>query len=326
MTVPPILPRLFKISNMKDWLILCLLITGNCLLAQVIPVGFMQKAVPLLVSTSQVTSITSTSASSGGNVTSDGGKSITAKGVVWSTSINPTIALTTKTNQGAGSGVFSSNLTGLAEVNKYYVRAYAQNASATSYGDEISFWTSGPNGVTIGTKIWSNRNLEVTTYRNGDPITFASNATEWNAAKNAGIGAWTYYNWDAANGTIFGKLYNWYAVNDSRGLAPTGWHIPTKAEYTTLASNTSSSLKSTSSEWGANYGTNSTGFTGLPGGALNASVSFEAKGTSGWFWTSEADPTNSLNAYWRILHGTAGFLDVGSYSKTIGMSVRLVKD
>ena len=159
MTVPPILPRLFKISNMKDWLILCLLITGTCLLAQVIPVGFMQKAVPLLVSTSQVTSITSTSASSGGNVTSDGGKSITAKGVVWSTSINPTIALTTKTNQGAGSGVFSSNLTGLAEVNKYYVRAYAQNSSAISYGDEISFWTSGPNGVTIGTQIWSNINF-----------------------------------------------------------------------------------------------------------------------------------------------------------------------
>ncbi len=226
----PILLQLFKISNMKYWFILCLFFNGNCLLAQVIPVGFMQKGI---------------------------------------------LPIT---------------------------------------------------GVTIGTQIWSNRNLEVTTYRNGDPITFASNATQWIAAKNAGTGAWTYYNWDAANGATYGKLYNWYAVNDSRGLAPLGWHIPTKAEYNTLASNSASSLKSTSAEWGANYGTNSTGFTGLPGGALNASVSFEAKGTSGWFWTSDADPINSLNAYWRILHVTAGFLDVGSYSKTNGMSVRLVKD
>jgi uncharacterized protein (TIGR02145 family) len=227
----PILLQLFKISNMKYWLILCLFLNGNCLLAQVIPVGFIQKG---------------------------------------------TLPIT---------------------------------------------------GVTIGTQIWSNRNLEVSTYRNGDPITFASNATQWNAAKNAGTGAWTYYNWDAANGATYGKLYNWYAVNDSRGLAPLGWHIPTKAELSTLATNNSaSSLKSTSADWGVNYGTNSTGFTGLPGGSLYNNGSFADKGTSGWFWSSDYDPVNTSNANWRLLHSTAGFVDIGSYSKAWGMSVRLVKD
>jgi uncharacterized protein (TIGR02145 family) len=81
--------------------------------------------------------------------------------------------------------------------------------------------------VTIGTQIWTDTNLDVTTYRNGDLITYATNAVEWNAATDAGIGAWSYYNWDPANGAIYGKLYNWYAVNDSRRLAPSGYHIPT---------------------------------------------------------------------------------------------------
>ncbi len=300
-----------------------MLLTGNHLFAQVIPVGFIKKPpTPPLVSTTQVTSITSTAASSGGNVT---GESITSKGVVWSTTINPTIALTTKTIQGAGSGVFSSSLTGLAEANRYYVRAYAQNSAGTSYGSQINFLTPGPFGVTIGTKIWSNRNLEVTTYRNGDPITFASNATEWNNAKNAGTGAWTYYNWDAANGVTYGKLYNWFAVNDSRGLAPSGWHIPTKAEYTILATSyTSSSLKSTTSDWGSGVGTNSTGFTGLPGGSINNNGGFADKETSGWFWTSDFE--SAANAHFRLLHTNAGFVDLGGFSKAYGMSVRLVKD
>jgi uncharacterized protein (TIGR02145 family) len=213
----------------------------------------------------------------------------------------------------------------------YYVRAYATNAIGTSYGAAQSFTTLPPpqsqSTVLIGTQRWTDKNLEVTTYRNGDAITYAANATEWNAATNAGIGAWSYYNFDPANGAIYGKLYNWYAVADPRFLAPAGYHIPTKAEYNTLGTD-GSALKASSSEWGGNTGTNTTGFTGLPGGNNNISGGnrFEDKGTSGWFWTSEEDIADPTKAYFRLLHQTAGFVDVGSYSKKYGFSVRLVKD
>lgn len=178
--------------------------------------------------------------------------------------------------------------------------------------------------VTIGSQIWTDKNLEVTTYRNGDPITYAANAAEWNDANNAEVGAWCYYLWDAANGPVLGKLYNWYAVNDSRGLAPSGYHVPTATEYNTLASNAAISLKANSTEWNAAYqGTNTTGFAGLPGGNKNSASTFEDRGTSGWFWTSTS--TSSTHAPFRLLHQTAGFIQL-DYPKKYGMSVRLVKD
>ncbi|MCE2789023.1 MAG: thrombospondin type 3 repeat-containing protein [Saprospiraceae bacterium] len=96
---------------------------------------------PPSVTTTTITNINTTSATSGGNITSDGGSSITARGVVWSTSPNPTTALSTKTSDGTGTGTFSSSLTGLTPNNKYYVRAYATNAAGTIYGNEVSFTT-----------------------------------------------------------------------------------------------------------------------------------------------------------------------------------------
>lgn len=90
------------------------------------------------------------------------------------------------------------------------------------------------NFVTIGNQKWMEKNLEVVTYRNGDVIPQVTDNTAWAALTT---GAWCYYNNDPANGAIYGKLYNWYAVYDSRGLAPQGWHIPTYAELTTLRTN-----------------------------------------------------------------------------------------
>jgi hypothetical protein len=96
-----------------------------------------------------------------------------------------------------------------------------------------------PN-VTIGTQIWSSTNLDLTTYRDGTPIPQVTDPTQWT---NLTTGAWCYYNNDPANGAIYGKLYNWYAVvgihdNDpntpNKILAPTGWHVPTDTEWTTL--------------------------------------------------------------------------------------------
>jgi hypothetical protein len=88
---------------------------------------------------------------------------------------------------------------------------------------------SNPSSVTIGTQIWSDKNLDVTKYRNGDPIPQVTDATLW---ANLTIGAWCWYNNDSATyAAIYGRLYNWYAINDPRGLAPTGWHVATDAEW-----------------------------------------------------------------------------------------------
>ncbi len=88
--------------------------------------------------------------------------------------------------------------------------------------------------VTIGTQVWMKENLNVSTFRNGDPIHEAKTAEEWEAAGEAKQAAWCYYDNDPKNGTKYGKLYNWYAVNDPRGLAPVGWHVPLDKEWTVL--------------------------------------------------------------------------------------------
>jgi uncharacterized protein (TIGR02145 family) len=88
--------------------------------------------------------------------------------------------------------------------------------------------------VTIGTQVWTTKNLNVTTFRNGDPIPQAKTDAEWKAAGENKKPAWCYYDNNAANGAKYGILYNWYAVNDPRGLAPVGFHIPTDSEWDAL--------------------------------------------------------------------------------------------
>ena len=89
--------------------------------------------------------------------------------------------------------------------------------------------------VTIGSQTWTTKNLDVATFRNGDAIPQAKTDEEWKAAGRNKQPAWCYYENDPKNGTKYGKLYNWYAVNDARGLAPAGWHIPTDEEWTVLS-------------------------------------------------------------------------------------------
>ncbi len=126
-----------------------------------------------IVTTTVISSITANSASSGGNISSDGGSSVTVRGVCWSTSSGPTIALATKTADGIGTGIFSSNITGLISNTTYYLRAYATNNIGTSYGNEVIFNTSPSTFIlsggvesTLGTetilKFLSNGTLTVT--------------------------------------------------------------------------------------------------------------------------------------------------------------------
>lgn len=198
------------------------------------------------LTTAGISSITSNSAISGGNVISNGGKTITSKGVIWSTSTKPTISLTTKTIDGIGNGVFVSKLNNLEQNTTYYVRAYATNENGTGYGNEYQFKTTlapitSGNGfldvngnsyttLVIDNKEWASKNLVVKKYKNGDNIPQVQNPNEW---ANLTTGAWCYYNNDPAN-EKYGLLYNWYAVNDPRGLAPQGWHVPTDSEWFNL--------------------------------------------------------------------------------------------
>ena len=88
--------------------------------------------------------------------------------------------------------------------------------------------------VTIGNQTWMTKNLDVSTFRNGDTIPEIQDVNEWHKAGEEGRPAWCYYDNDSTYGTTFGKLYNWYAVNDPRGLAPVGYHIPSDQEWTML--------------------------------------------------------------------------------------------
>jgi uncharacterized protein (TIGR02145 family) len=226
--------------------------------------------------------------------------------------------------------------------------------------------SSGPyKTVTIGNQVWMAANLNVSTFRNGDAIPQVTSDAEWEAAGKNKQPAWCYYDNDPKNGTKYGKLYNWYAVNDPRGLAPAGYHVPTDAEWTTLENflgdDEGKKMKSTSGwenwtedlvctnckNWNAEYrkktachvckdtrvhgtkahsgnGTNSSGFSGLPGGSRNLNGTFNTQGSSGYWWS--ASELNTDHAYLRYLyHFNAPLLSI-CFNKVEGFSVRCLRD
>jgi len=288
------------------------------------------------VITSAVSGVTLTSAQSGGTVTSDGGASVTARGVCWNTSPNPTIANSVTTN-GTGTGSFTSSLTGLAANTTYYVRAYATNSSGTGYGNQVIFSTATGTvtdidgnvytTITIGTQVWMVENLKVTRYRNGDAIQNVTNNAAWNSLTT---GAWCYYNNDPPNGAIYGKIYNRYVINDPRGLAPQGWHIPSRDEWTTLSGflggdvEAGGKMKATTLWNSPNTGaTNSTGFTAFPGGFRYFLGVFNGIGNSGYWWTSTTFATG--NWYRTLAYNETPFRTGGS-NEQAGLSIRCLKD
>jgi uncharacterized protein (TIGR02145 family) len=283
--------------------------------------------------TASVSSITTTSASCGGNIIDDGGSSVFFRGVCWSTSQNPTVDLSTKTADGTGAGTFTSTITDLTANTTYYVRAYAINSVGTSYGAQQTFTTTtniaNLPSVTIGTQIWSSRNLDVATYRNGDPIPQVTDPIAWS---NMTTGAWCWYNNDSANyAAIYGRLYNWYAVNDPRGLAPQGWHVPTDAEWVILTdflggeSVAGGAMKSTSTWISPNTGaTNSSGFSGLSGGYRNYGGSFYGVGYYAYWWSASVYDTPF--AWSRVLYYDDRNVNKFNNIMASGFSVRVVRD
>lgn len=213
------------------------------------------------------------------------------------------------------------------------VNASAKRADGTAilYSPvTFSVGATNPNPittVTIGSQIWTARNLDVSTYRNGDPIPQVQNQLDF---ANLTTGAWCYYNNDSASGPVYGKLYNGYAVNDPRGLAPTGYHIASDSEWTTLTTFLGGSgvaggkMKATTIWNNPNTGaTNSSGFTALPGGA--AANGFIQIGNIGYFWTSSE--VNTVTNYYKYLDTYSNGVGTESNGpKPWGCSVRCIKD
>ena len=217
--------------------------------------SFTTSANPPTVTTNTVSNITATSATCGGNVTATGGATVTARGVCWSTSQNPTVS-NSHTTDGSGTGSFTSSIAGLTAGTTYYVRAYATNSAGTAYGSQMSFttpqisFTCGTSTVTdydgntyntvqIGNQCWMKENLRTTHYADGTAIPAGGSSTsETNPY---------YYN-NSSSGialTSRGYLYNWKAAMHSaisssanpsgvQGICPNGWHLPSDGEWTQL--------------------------------------------------------------------------------------------
>lgn len=292
--------------------------------------------------TSAVINITGTTAESGGNILSDGGATITARGVCWSTSANPTVALSTKTTNGMGLGSFTSNIAGLLEGTTYFVRAYATNSFGTAYGNEVSFNTTGTplttntdfdgnvyDMVTIGTQVWMKQNLKTTHYKNGTAIPNVTDNAAWTALAT---GAYCDYNNTPANSTTYGRLYNWFTVNTGN-LCPTGWHVPSDAEWTTLTTYlggeaiAGGKLKEAGlAHWTSpnTFATNSSGFTALPGGSRHLDGIYGIIGDLGYWWSSTED--SAPYAWHRSISYYYPHVNRGIDIKTNGFSVRCLRD
>ena len=216
--------------------------------------------------------------------------------------------------------------------NNIQTRTYASSpsgCSGTPPADSIQRTCNSVilTSVLIGNQTWATKNLDVATYRNGEVIPQVQDANAWS---NLSTGAWCYSANNSANGTTYGKLYNWYAVNDPRGLAPNGYHIPSDAEWTTLidylggASSAGTKMKSTNGWQNNGNGSNTSGFAGLPGGYRSSNGNFYDVGAYGYWWSSSEYSSNY--AWYRYLYSNNGDVNRSVNYKRNGFSVRCLRD
>ncbi|NBY29252.1 MAG: hypothetical protein EBQ67_00120 [Sphingobacteriia bacterium] len=271
-----------------------------------------------------------------------------------------------RTEDGSGIGSFNAVLRGLISSTTYYARSYAKNSNGVVvYGNEVSFTTTASlpglrcpgtptvtdidgnvyNTVQIGTQCWTQSNLKVSKYRNGDNIPTGLSGAQWSSTTS---GAYAIYNNDPVNDALYGKLYNWYTVNDSRGLCPTGWHVPSDVEWNLLvkyldsnadtvcvncwqSSTAGGALKSTAMQptpggWNSpNTGaTNSSGFTAPPSGLRNSLGVFDIMSDFGCWWSSSV--SSASNAWYRFLNYDYSDVNRSNGTRADGFSVRCLKD
>jgi uncharacterized protein (TIGR02145 family) len=238
------------------------------------------------------------------------------------------------------------------------VRAYALSSAGTAYGNEVSFATvegggdiiSNPgegvtfDGYTYASVVlgngqeWMAENLRTTEYANGDPIPNVSENLQWLSLTSA---AWAHYDDSSNYDTPFGKLYNWYAVGDSRNVCPSGWHVPSDEEwgdfinYLDPAAEGGSNweniagvkMKSLEQQYwwqSANVATNESGFSGLPGGIRLYNGTFGGFGQDGYWWSSTE--SSATSSWARVLEHNYDHAIRGSADFDRGLSIRCLKD
>ena len=292
-----------------------------------------------VITTDKASPVLSKSAVSGGVITSASGN-ITERGICWSLTSDPNIN-DPRTKLGPGDSDFKSTMTNLGPNLTYYVRAYATNSAGTAYGPQQTFKTTQTvtdadgnvyQTVVIGSQTWMVENLKTKKFNNGDAIATTSSPTTDLYNVIFPLYQWSY-NSDEKNADIYGRLYTLNVVKDARQIAPVGWHIPSDEEWQTLksflGSNAGLALKETGTVRWINQteGTNTSGFSALPGG-LRGQKAFEQIGTTGAWWsrtvfTDLSNPWGQTGSYWMLAHNS--FVR-HTYFPFGGMSVRCVKD
>jgi uncharacterized protein (TIGR02145 family) len=291
------------------------------------------------ITTTAITELISSGAKSGGTISSDGGSVITSRGVVWGTTTNPTISLTTKTSDGTGSGSFQSSITGLAANTNYYIRAYATNSVGTSYGNELSFTTLSINTV-VGAngRIWMDRNLgasrvatsstDVESYgdlyqwgrgADGHQKRTSGNTTTLSSTDVPGNSNFILAPSSPSDWRTSQNLNLWQGKNGINNPCPSGFRLPTFEEWTAEISS-----------W---VSKNSAGALASPlklpmaGSRDRSNGSLKDVGTMGGYWSSSVyETTSSFRSSYRLFisSNTASMYD--PWLRAEGFSVRCIKD
>lgn len=293
------------------------------------------------LATNEATAISSTSANVSGNITQDGGKTVTARGICWSTTSNPTIS-DNKTTNGTGTGVYLGSISGLTPNVTYYARAYATNSIGTQYGTQVTFKTPAKvsdidgnnyNTVVIGSQTWMKENLRTTKYNDGTSIYYMTLGGDWINNYVQKIPAFCWPNNDQNTyANPYGGLYNWYAVETGK-LCPTDWHVSTDADWTYMVDLFGGSelagekLKIEGTDYWAspNLATNTIGFNAFPAGGREINYyggAFTGIGDNAYWWTYSTNGVwyRHVNNYSRIIWR------VSTELKWSGASVRCVKN
>ena len=290
------------------------------------------------LSTSIIENITKTTATSGGAINNDGEAEVTARGICWSTNENPTIT-DNKTQDGKGTGGFSSTLEELLPNTTYFVRAYATNVIGTAYGNSVTFKTQDGvididgniyNVVKIGEQFWIKENLKTTKFNDGTPIAMIADDIEWSQQR---VPAYCWYNNDKATyGEKYGALYNWQSLKSEK-LCPVGWHVASDDEWIILTLfignytgeghlNAAPKLRATS-DW-ATPGSDEFDFSALPAGKRFYNGDFFSFGETACWW-SDYDESTPRRA--RIIYDKQTYMDLNIYNTLpYGLSIRCVRD
>jgi uncharacterized protein (TIGR02145 family) len=303
-------------------------------------ITFTTAALAPTVDTQAGSSISATAATLNATFT-DGGSAVTATGFKYATN-----ALLTSPSDVAGSGTsspFTKALTGLTASTQYWAVGYATNSVGTSYGDTITFTTSAAPGfscgtstvtydghayatVLIGTQCWFKENLQTDQYLDGTAITGMLDNATWSTTSQ---GAQAVLDEgganESANLAAYGRIYNGHVVKDSRGLCPTGWHVPTNVEWGTLVTYVGTDpglkLKATSPTWN---GTDAYGFLGIPAPWRGTAGVYNNLGTEAYFWTTTE--VSSTSIYRRSLLSSSTAANASTSSFLRGLAVRCLKD